>query len=94
MTKDLVCGNIGVKVEQREAAVLAIAHGFESVGAQAGDLEKMAEAELAELRGLMKAKGLAWGAANLGVDFRKDDEAFRRTSEGLPAFARALKAPG
>jgi len=94
MTKDLVCGNIGVKVTQREAVELALAHGFESVGAQAGDLEKMTAGELAELRGLMKAKGLAWGAANLGVDFRKDDEAFRRTSEGLPAFAQALKNAG
>jgi sugar phosphate isomerase/epimerase len=94
MTKDLVCGNIGVKVLQKEAAELAIAHGFESVGAQASDLERLAESELADLRGLMKAKGLAWGAANLAVDFRKDDETFRRTSEGLPAFARALKNAG
>ncbi len=94
MTLDLVCGNIGVKVPQREAAELAAANGFESVGAQAGDLEKMAEGELADLRGLMKAKGLVWGAANLAVDFRKDDETFRRTSEGLPAFARALKSAG
>ena len=94
MTLDLVCGNIGVKVPQREAIDLALAHGFESVGAQAGDLEKMAEGELADLRGLMKAKGLAWGAANLAVDFRKDDLTFRRTSEGLPGFARALKNAG
>jgi sugar phosphate isomerase/epimerase len=94
MTKDLVCGNLGLKVTQREAAELAIAHGFESVGAQASELERMSEGEMAELRGLMKAKGLAWGSANLEVDFRKDDDAFRRTSEGLPAFARALKRAG
>jgi sugar phosphate isomerase/epimerase len=93
MTLDLVCGNIGVKVPQREAVELAIAHGFESVGAQAGDLAKMAD-DLADLRGLMKAKGLAWGAANLAVDFRKDDETFRRTSEGLTEFARTLKNAG
>jgi sugar phosphate isomerase/epimerase len=94
MTLDLVCGNIGVKVSQREAVELAIAHGFESVGAQADDLERMADAEISDLRALMTSKGLAWGAANLPVDFRKDDETFRRTSEGLPAFARALKRAG
>lgn len=94
MTLDLVCGNIGVKVPQREAVELAIAHGFETVGAQATDLERMADAEVSELRALLKAKGLGWGAANLPVDFRKDEETFRRTSEGLPAFARAVKRAG
>jgi sugar phosphate isomerase/epimerase len=94
MTQDLVCGNVGVKATQREAVELAVAYGFESVGAQAGDLEALGDAELAELRALMKAKGLAWGAANLAVDFRKDDEAFRQTSQGVPAFARALKRAG
>jgi sugar phosphate isomerase/epimerase len=94
MTMDLVCGNIGVKVGQREAAELAAAYDFESVGAQAGDLENMAAGELSDLRAFMKAKGLAWGAANLAVDFRKDDETFRRTSEGLPRFARALTKAG
>jgi sugar phosphate isomerase/epimerase len=94
MTIDLVCGNIGVQVTQREAAELAIAHGFESVGVQAGELPRLGDAELADLRALMKARGLAWGAANLAVEFRKDDESFRRTSEELPAFARALKRAG
>ena len=94
MTLDLVCGAIGVKVPQREAVELAVAHGFESVGAQAADLEAMAPGELADLRAFMKAKGLAWGAANLPVDFRKDDETFRRTSEGLLAFAGTLKRAG
>jgi sugar phosphate isomerase/epimerase len=94
MTLDLVCGNVGVKVEQREAVELAIAHGFESVGAQAADLERATEAELSGMTALMKAKGLRWGAAALPVDFRRDDETFRRTSEGLKAFARALQRAG
>jgi sugar phosphate isomerase/epimerase len=94
MTIDLVCGNIGVQVTQREAAELAMAHGFESVGVQASELQQLSEPEIADLRALLKAKGLTWGAANLAVDFRKDDESFRRTSEELPAFARALKRAG
>jgi sugar phosphate isomerase/epimerase len=94
MTLDLVCAAIGVRVPQREAAELAAAHGFETVGAQAADLEALGEAETAELLGFMNAKGLGWGAANLAVDFRRDDETFRRTSEGLPGFARALKRAG
>lgn len=94
MTLDLVCGNIGVKAGQREAAELAIRYGFESVGADPADLGRMSEAELDELRALMKAGNLAWGAANLAVEFRRDDEAFRRTSEGLPDFCRALRRAG
>jgi sugar phosphate isomerase/epimerase len=42
----------------------------------------------------MKAKGLGWGAANLPVDFRRDDETYRRTGEGLSACARALQRAG
>ena len=94
MTLDLVCGNIGVRASQREAAELAVRYGFESVGADAAELGRMPAAELEDLRTFMKTGKLAWGAAHLAVEFRRDDEAFRRTSEALPEFARGLKRAG
>jgi sugar phosphate isomerase/epimerase len=54
----------------------------------------MSADQLSALTGLMKSKKLVWGAANLPVDFRRDDETFQKTSEGLAELARALKRAG
>jgi len=94
MTMDLVCGAIGVEADQLKAIDLAARHGFESVGADGGTLQRLNDAELGDLRGLLKDRGLVWGAAGLPVDFRGDDEAFRRTSEGLADFAGGLRRAG
>jgi len=94
MTMDLVCGAIGVEADQREAILLAGRHGFESVGADGGALQKMSGGEIADLRGFMKERGLVWGAAGLPVEFRRDDEAFRKTSAELPEFASGLRRAG
>lgn len=94
MTIDLVCGNLGVSADLPTAVDLAHRHGFESVAPDAARLSKLADAQLAELLGELKAKGLTWGAAALPVEFRGDDEAFRRDMAGLPAFASALQKAG
>jgi sugar phosphate isomerase/epimerase len=94
MTMDLVCGAIGVEADQREAIELAGRHGFESVGADGKALESMSQGGLADLRVLMKDRGLVWGAAGLPVDFRGDDETFHETSAGLGAFASGLRRAG
>jgi len=94
MTIDLVCGAIGVEADQKEAIELAGRYGFESVGADGGALQKMSPGEIAELRGRMKALGLVWGAANLPVDFRRDDETFRETSARLEEWASGLRRAG
>jgi len=94
MTMDLVCGNIGVEADQRQAILLASRHGFESVGADGGALQAMSDADVAGLRSLMEEQGLGWGAAGLGVDFRGDEETFRKTSADLPAFASGLRRAG
>jgi len=64
------------------------------VGADGGALQKMSPGEIAELRGRMKALGLVWGAANLPVDFRRDDETFRETSARLEEWASGLRRAG
>jgi sugar phosphate isomerase/epimerase len=94
MTMDLVCGNLGVRADLPTAIALAHAHGFESVAPDAGHLAGLSDAQLQELLGDLKAKGLVWGAAGLPVDFRGDDAAFRAGMDGLPAFAQALRRAG
>src|ERR1700761_5480177 len=77
MTIDLVCGNLGVKADLPTAIALAHAHGFESVAPDVGHLGRLTGAQLSDLLGELKAKGVTWGAAGLPVDFRGDDPAFR-----------------
>jgi sugar phosphate isomerase/epimerase len=93
-TKDLVCGNIGVRASLPEAIALASRHGFESVAPDAGPLGSMTEDALAKLLADLKARKLIWGAAGLPVDFREGDEAFRQGLKGLPAAAAALQRAG
>ena len=94
MTIDLVCGNIGVSANQREAIELATRHGFESVGADAGYLASLSDAELAELQALMKTKGLVFGAAGLPVEFRQDERKFEESLTGLPRIGAGLQRAG
>jgi sugar phosphate isomerase/epimerase len=94
MTLDLVCGAIGVEASQREAVELAARHGFESVGAHVAELAGMSDGQIEELRDLMRSRRIVWGAADLGVDFRRDEPTFRRTAQDLAAVARALRRAG
>jgi hypothetical protein len=94
MTIDLVCGNIGVRADFQEAVELAHAHGFESVAPDAGYLGRLSNAQLQELLTDMKSKHVAFGAANLPVDFRGDDAKFQEGMKGLPGFASALEEAG
>jgi sugar phosphate isomerase/epimerase len=94
MTMDLVCGNLGVKADLPTAIALAHAHGFGSVAPDAGHLGRLADGQLSDLQGELKAKRLTWGAAGLAVDFRGDDAAFRAGMVELPTFASALQRAG
>src|SRR6266567_4367812 len=84
MTIDLTCGNIGVSANQLEAIELAARHGFESVGGDGGYLASLSEDELAELKALLKSKGLVFGAAGLPLEFRQDNIKFEESLKGLP----------
>lgn len=94
MTIDLVCGNLGVSANQREALELAARHGFESVGTDGGYLASLSDEQLAELKGVLKEKGLRFGAAGLPLEFRRDDERFSESLAALPKFAAGLKRAG
>jgi sugar phosphate isomerase/epimerase len=94
MTRDLVCGNLGVKATQREAIDLAARHGFESLWPDAAELGRLESAPVQELLGEMKEKRLVFGAGFLPTDFRKDDATFARGVGELPAFAQSLERAG
>jgi sugar phosphate isomerase/epimerase len=94
MTIDLVCGNIGVSANQREAIELAARHGFESVGADGAFLASLSDDQVPELKSFMKAKGIVFGAAGLPVEFRRDDDRFRAGLNDLPKFAAGLQRAG
>lgn len=94
MTIDLVCGAIGAGASQEEAVELALRHGFESVGAEAGHLAGLPDEALEALLGRMRAKGLVFGAAGLPVDFRGEEAPFAQDLEKLPRLAAGLQRAG
>jgi sugar phosphate isomerase/epimerase len=94
MTIDLVCGNLGVSANQREAIELASRHGFESVGADGAFLASLSDDQAAELKSFMKSKGIVFGAAGLPLEFRRDDDRFAADLKGLPKFAAGLQRAG
>ncbi len=94
MKIDLSCGRIGVKAKQQEAIDLASRHGFEAVVPNAGELAKLSAGQLEELKSEMKEKNLVFSAAGMPVDFRKDEEKFKKGIETLPEQAAALQRAG
>lgn len=91
----LTPGSIGVTVaSQRELNDLASRHGFEAVEPRPEELAAMAPAQLAEILADLTARKLAWAAAALPVDFRKDEAVFREGLGKLPAIAAGLQRAG
>ncbi|MCF6313267.1 MAG: sugar phosphate isomerase/epimerase [Verrucomicrobiales bacterium] len=94
MTMDLICGRLGVKANQEQAIDFAAQHGFESVGPNAGELAKLSSAQLQEMKGRLKEKGLVFSAAGMPVDFRGGEEKFKTGLAALPAEAAVLQKAG
>ncbi|MEM7385931.1 MAG: sugar phosphate isomerase/epimerase family protein [Verrucomicrobiota bacterium] len=94
MTINLVGGAIGVSANQRGLIDLAAKHEFESVEAVPSDLARLSDEASSELVASLKSRNLAWGAAGLPVEFRKDEETFRQGMKGLPGLMAALQRAG
>jgi sugar phosphate isomerase/epimerase len=94
MTMNLVCGAIGVEAGQLEAIRLAHRHGFESVEAFPPYLATLSDSAVQALLEDLRAKGLAFGAAGLPVEFRRDDAAMATGMKELPRLADGLQRAG
>jgi sugar phosphate isomerase/epimerase len=93
-TMDLVPGMVGIGMPFPELIEAASAAGFESIAPDAGYLAMLEDDGMAALKESMAARGLAFGAAGLPVDFRRDDVTFREGMDTLPAFAETLERAG
>jgi sugar phosphate isomerase/epimerase len=91
----LTPGSIGVTARtQREIIDLAARHRFEAVEPRAEELAGQSREQLADTLAALKTKGLAWAAAGLSVDFRRDEPTFRDGLAKLPRLAAALQQAG
>lgn len=92
--KNLAPGHIGVKADQRRALEYAVQYGFEGIAPQAAEFENAPEDRIRAWLDEMKARGIRYGAAGLPVDFRGDEDRFRRDLEQLPRRAELLRRLG
>ena len=94
MTMCLTPGSIGVKANQWETIQYTHDYGYEAAQPYGEELAAMGEGRAAELNERRKELKVAWGQAGLGVEFRKDEETFRKDMAALPAVAAALRKAG
>ena len=95
MFKSLSAGAIGVSGTTEEIAVLAGMHGFQSIDFNASEAaDMMGAGELDSLRAIYERNGLRTGAMGLPIQFRGEEEAFRRDLAGLGRQAKAAAAMG
>jgi sugar phosphate isomerase/epimerase len=94
MFKNLGCGHIGVEANQKEAIEYAAKFGFGGASPDVGELERMSAGQRREITARLNEKGLRWGASGLPVEFRRDEDRYRKDIEGLPKRAEVLREMG
>jgi len=94
MTMCLTPGSVGVQANQMETIQFGHDYGYEAVQPFGDQLAAMSPAQLDECNGKRKAYRLAWGQSGLTVDFRKDEETFKKDLAALPPIAAALQKAG
>lgn len=92
--KNFAPGHIGVRANQQQALEYAIKYGFEGITPSPGEFENKSASEISEWLGLMKEKGIRYGAGGLPVNFRRDEERFKNDMAKLPGQASLLKQLG
>lgn len=93
-TMDLRCSSIGVRADQRTAIRLGHKHGFESITPDPTFLADLSDESRTQLRKALKDKKLAWGAAGLPVEFRRDEKTFAEGIKRLPRLASGMQRAG
>lgn len=94
MTLCLSPSAIGVKADQPESIRLAAKYGFTAVEPAPHFLAGLDASKRNEIRAELQTNGLAWGSANLPVEFRGDDAHFEQSLGELPRIAEALQQCG
>ena len=92
--KNLGCGHIGVKANQRQALEYALKYGFDSITPELGEFENRSSAEVREWVQTMKEKGIRYGTAGLPVQYRRDEDLFQSELVRLPERAIVLREMG
>jgi sugar phosphate isomerase/epimerase len=87
----LTPGSIGVTANQKETIALAHDFGFEAVQPFPADLAPLSDGELQDLLEFLTSRHLDWAAANLSVDFRREEATFLEGIKKLPAEAQTLQ---
>jgi sugar phosphate isomerase/epimerase len=92
--KNLGHGHIGVRANQQQALNYAVKYGFDSITPSLGEFENKPASEIQEWLALMKEKGVQYGAGGLPVEFRRDEDRFKRDMARLPEQANVLRKLG
>ena len=92
--KNLGHGHIGVRANQQQALEYAAKYGFDSITPNVGEFENKSPAEIRDWLETMKAKGIRYGASDLPVQFRRDEEQFQNGLTRLPKQANVLRQLG
>ncbi|MBI1389588.1 MAG: TIM barrel protein [bacterium] len=72
----------------------AAQYGFGGINADLGGLAKMSEFERKDFASMLKAHGLQWGSSGLPVEFRKDEDTFKKGMADLEKNAAILQSAG
>ncbi len=93
-TMDLCPGRVGISAGQDDLISLAQKTGFTSVQPLAWHIGKIDEIQIHDLSARVKEAGLCWSAADLSVEFRKDETTFADGLKRLGKEAKALEVAG
>lgn len=89
-----LAGGIGLKANQSEMIRLAAKYGFDAVEPNSGYLASLSSDALETLSREMAEKKLAWASAPFPLQFRGDEQTFRKSLQELPRFAAAMQKAG
>lgn len=92
--KNFAPGHIGVRANQQQALDYAVRYGFDGISPDIGAFEDKSAGEIRDWLATMKARGVRYGAGGLPVEFRRDDDQFRRDLAQLPKRAGVMSQLG
>jgi sugar phosphate isomerase/epimerase len=92
MFKNLNLGALGFKASFQETVELAKTGGFHGLDIDIFEMESILKVKSSEdVKNLLKKNSLSLGGWGLPVNFRMDDETFRKDIEKLPFLAQVAK---